>query len=141
VSPSADDPEAQSSIQSSGDGGQSIASRTKLRRARRRLPTIALPTDSSPLEQHSQTPIKNTDSNDPPLTPQLTNDNPLIGLPDRQRAHLKHSRRCLENHTRNDSSMSEILDEEVDYGSYGVNAFSLTNSDHAWSTYGNDSQD
>ena len=76
-----------------------------------------------------------TDPYDPLPTPQLTNDNPLIGLPDRQRAHLKHSRRCLENHTRNDSSMSEILDEEVDYGSYGVNAFSLTDSDHAWSTF------
>ena len=33
--------------------------------------------------------------------------------------------------------MSEILGEEVDYGSYGVNAFSLTDSDHAWSTYTN----
>ena len=37
--------------------------------------------------------------------------------------------------------MSEILDEEVDYGSYGVNAFSLTDSDYAWSTYENDSHD
>ena len=37
--------------------------------------------------------------------------------------------------------MSEILDEEVDYGSYGVNAFSLTDSDHAQSTYEDDSQD
>ena len=35
--------------------------------------------------------------------------------------------------------MSEMLDEEVDYGSYGVNAFSLTDSDHGWSTYENDS--
>ena len=31
------------------------------------------------------------------------------------------------------SSLSEILDEEVDYGSYGVDAFSLTDLDHAWS--------
>ena len=82
-----------------------------------------------------------TDPNDPLPTPQLTNDNSLTGSQDRQRAPLKHSRRCLENHTRNDSSMSEILDEEVDYGSYGVDAFSLTDSDHAWSTYENDSQD
>ena len=82
-----------------------------------------------------------TDPYDPLPTTQLTNDNSLTGSQDRQRAPLKHSRRCLENHTRNDSSMSEILDEEVDYGSYGVNAFSLTDSDHAWSTYGNDSQD
>jgi len=37
--------------------------------------------------------------------------------------------------------MSEILGEEVDYGSYGVNAFSLADSDHAWSTYENDCQD
>ena len=36
--------------------------------------------------------------------------------------------------------MSEILDEEVDYGSYGVNAVSLTDSDHAWNTYDHDSQ-
>jgi hypothetical protein len=35
--------------------------------------------------------------------------------------------------------MSEISYEEVDYGSYGVNAFSLTDSDHGWSTYENDS--
>jgi hypothetical protein len=76
----------------------------KLRRARRR-------------EQHSQTPITNTDSNDPPLTPQLTNDNSLIGFQDRQRAHLKHLCRCLDTNTRNDSSMSETSDEEVDYGS------------------------
>jgi hypothetical protein len=55
-----------------------------------------------------------TDPNDPLLTPQLTNDNSLIGVHDRQRAPLKHSRRSLENYTRNDSSMSETLDEEVD---------------------------
>ena len=57
------------------------------------------------------------------------------GLHGRQRAPLTHSRRCLENHTRNYPSMSEILDEEVDYGPYGVKAFSLTDSDHAWSTF------
>jgi hypothetical protein len=53
VSPSDDDTEVQSSIQSSGEGGQSIASRTKLQPARQRLPTIALPIEFSPLEQHS----------------------------------------------------------------------------------------
>ena len=73
--------------------------------------------------------------------PQPTNDNSLTGLQDRQRAPLKHSRRCLENHTRDYSCMSEISYEEVDYGSYGVHAFSLTDSDHAWSTSENDSQD
>ena len=56
-----------------------------------------------------------TDPNDPLLTPQLTNDNSLIGVHDRQRAPLKHSRRSLENYTRNDSSMSETLDDEVNY--------------------------
>ena len=47
---------------------------------------------------------------------------------------------CL-NHTRSDSSMSEISDEEVDYGSCGSSANPLTDSDHAWSTPENDSQD
>ena len=36
--------------------------------------------------------------------------------------------------------MSEILDEEVDNGSYGVNAVSLTDSDHAWNTYRYDNE-
>ena len=31
---------------------------------------------------------------------------------------LKQLSRCLENRTRTESSMSEILDEEVDYGSF-----------------------
>ena len=100
----------------------------KLRRARER-------------EQHSQTSITNTDKKDPPLTPQLTNDNPLTDLQDRQRAPLKQLRRCFENHTRNESSMSETSDEEVDYGSFESIANSPTDSDHAWSTHGNDSQD
>ena len=91
----------------------------KLRRARGR-------------EQHSQTPITNTDSNDPPLTPQLTNDNPLIGSQDRQRASLKQLRRCLETNTRNESSMSETSDEEVDFGSPDIGAIQYTDSDHAW---------
>ena len=59
----------------------------------------------------------NTDPNDPPSTPQLTNANPLIAPQDRQRAPLKQLRRCLDTNTRNDSSMSETSDEEVDYGS------------------------
>ena len=112
---SADDPEAHPSIQSSGDGGDSIASRMKLRRTRRR-------------EQHSHTPIMNTDPNDPPSTPQLTNDNPLIGSQDRQRAPLKQLRRCLRTNTRNDSSMSETIDETVDYGSLVIDAFPYTDS-------------
>ena len=52
-----------------------------------------------------------------------------------------NSRRCLETNTRNDSSMSEISDEEVDYGSPDIDAIPHTKSDHAWSTHGNDGQD
>ena len=37
--------------------------------------------------------------------------------------------------------MSETPDEEVDYGSSGSIANPLTDSDHAWSTPENDSQD
>ena len=111
MSPSDDGTE----VQSSEEGDQSIASRTRLQLARQWPPTIALPTESSPLEQHPQAPITHTDLNDPPPTPHLTNGNSLTGLQDRQRAPLKHSRRCLENYTRNDSSTSETLDEEVDY--------------------------
>ena len=53
-------------------------------------------------------------------------------LQGRQRAPLKQLRRCFENLTG---------DEEVDYGSYGSSANPLTDSDHAWSTPENDSQD
>ena len=74
-----------------------------------------------------------TDANDPPPTSQFTNDNPLTDLQDRQRAPLKHLRRCLENHTRNESSMSEISDEEVDYGSSASNANSDIAPDSSWS--------
>ena len=81
-----------------------------------------------------------TDANDPPPTSQFTNDNPLTDLQGRQRAPLKHLRRCFENHTRNESSMSETPDEEVDYGSSGSIANPSTDSDHAWSTPENDSQ-
>jgi len=141
VSSSDDDTEIQSSIQSSEEGDQSIASRTRLQLARQRLPTIALPTESSPLEQHPQTPITHTDLHDPPSTPQFTNANSLTGLQDRQWAPLKHSRRCLVNHTRTDSPMSETSVEEVDYGSPDIDAIPHTDSDHAWSTQGNGSQD
>ena len=82
-----------------------------------------------------------TDANDPPPTSQFTNDNPLTDLQGRQRAPLKQLRRCFENHTRNESSMSETPDEEVDYGSSGSIANPSTDSDHAWSTPENDSQD
>ena len=81
-----------------------------------------------------------TDANDPPPTSQFTNDNPLTDLQGRQRARLKHLRRCIENHTGNESSMSETLDEEVDYGSFGSIANPSTDSDHARSTPENDSQ-
>ena len=47
---------------------------------------------------------------------------------------------CL-NHTRSDSSMSEISDEEVDYGSFGIVGDSNIHSDHAWSIPENDKQD
>jgi hypothetical protein len=82
-----------------------------------------------------------TDPNEPLPTPQLTNDNSLTGSHDRQRAPFKHSLRCLADHTRNDSSMSETSDEEVDHGSPGIDAIPHSDSDHAWSTHGNDSQD
>ena len=75
------------------------------------------------------------------LFPLLYNLISLTGLQDRQRAPLKHSRRCLENYTRNDSSTSETLDEEVDYGSFAIDANPPTDSDHAWSTSEHDNQD
>ena len=62
-------------------------------------------------------------------------------LQGRQRAPLKQLRRCFENHTRNESSMSGTPDEEVDYGSFGSIDNPPTDSDHAWSTSENDSQD
>ena len=61
----------------------------------------------------------------------------MTDLQGRQRAPLKQLRRCFENLTGNESSMSETPDEEVDYGSCG----SSTDSDHKWSTSENDSQD
>ena len=60
-------------------------------------------------------------------------DNPLTDLQDRQRAPLKQLSRCLENRTRIESPMSEISDEEVDYGSFDSIANPATDSDRAWS--------
>ena len=82
-----------------------------------------------------------TDPYDPLPTTQLTNDNSLTGSQDRQRAPLKHSRRCLENYRRTDSFTSETSDEEVDYGSFDIDAIPHTDSDHAWSTHENDNPD
>ena len=58
-------------------------------------------------------PSTHTDPNGPPLTPQLTNYNPLTDLQDRQRAPQKQLSRCLEDRTRIDLSLSEISDEDV----------------------------
>ena len=71
-----------------------------------------------------------TDANDPPPTSQFTNDNPLTDLQGRQRAPLKQLSRCLENRTRIESPMSEISDEEVDYGSFESSVNPSTDSDH-----------
>ena len=54
-------------------------------------------------------------------------------------AFLRHT--CSENHTRTDSFTSETTNEEVDYGSFDIDAIPHTDSDHAWSTHENDSQD
>jgi len=141
VSLSADVTGEQSSPQPSEEGDQSITSRTRYQLALQRTTITALHTESSPLQQNLQTPITYIDPNDPLPTPQLTNDNSLTGPQGRNRAPLKHSRRCLVNHTRNDSPMSERSDEEVDYGSPDIDAIPHTDSDHAWSTHENDSQD
>ena len=53
------------------------------------------------------------DTNDPPPTSQLTDDNPMTNLQDRQRAPQKQLSRCLEDRTRIDLSLSEISDEDV----------------------------
>ena len=68
-----------------------------------------------------------------PPTSQLTDDNPLTDLQGRQRAPLTQLRRCFENNTRNESSMSDTPDEEVDYGSSGSIANPSTDSGHEWS--------
>ena len=106
-------------------GNQSIASRTRFQRARQRTTSTA--------------PLIENDTNDPPPTSQPTDDNPLTDLQDRQRAPLKQLSRCLENRTRIESPMSEISDEEVDYGSFESSVNPSTDSDHQWSTSENDS--
>ena len=105
---------------------QSVASRTRSQRACQRTTSTA--------------PLIENDTNDPPPTSQPTDDNPLTDLQDRQRAPLKQLRRCFENHTRNESSMSGTPDEEVDYGSWGSVDNPSTDSDHISSTSENDSQ-
>ena len=100
-------------------GNQSVASRTRSQRACQRTTSTA--------------PLIENDTNDPPPTSQPTDDNPLTDLQDRQRAPLKQLSRCLENRTRIESPMSEISDEEVDYGSFDSIANPATDSDRAWS--------
>ena len=73
------------------------------------------------------------DTNDPPPTSQLTDDNPMTNLQGRQRAPQKQLSRCLEDGTMIDLSLSEISDEEVDYGSSASNANSVIASDSSWS--------
>jgi hypothetical protein len=50
-----------------------------------------------------------------------------------QRAPKQQISRCLEDGTMIDLSMSEISDEEVDYGSYASNANSVIAPDSSWS--------
>ena len=80
-------------------GNQSVANRTRSQRACQRT------TSSAPL-------IEN-DTNDPPPTSQLTDDNPMTNLQDRQRAPQKQLSRCLEDGTRIELPLSEISDEAV----------------------------
>ena len=72
-------------------------------------------------------------ANDPPPTSQPTDNNPLTNLQDRQRAPKQQISRCLENGTRIDLSLSEISDEEVDYGSYASNVDLDIAPDSSWS--------
>ena len=92
--------------------------KTRFQRARQRTPAIAPP-------------IENI-TNDPPPTSQLTDDNPMTNLQGRQRAPQKQLSRCLEDRTRIESPMSEISDEEVDYGSFASIANPDTDSDRSW---------
>ena len=62
----------------------------------------------------------------------LTDNNPWTDLQVRQRAPQKQLSRCLENRTRIESPMSEISDEEVDYGSFASIANPDTDSDRSW---------
>ena len=81
----------------------------------------------------STAPLIENDTNDPPPTSQLTDDNPMTNLQGRQRAPQKQLSRCLEDGTRVDLSLSEISDEEVDYGSSASNANSDIAPDSSWS--------
>ena len=100
-------------------GNQSVASRTRFQRARQRTSDIAPPIEIITI--------------DPPPTSQPTDNNPLTNLQDRQRAPKQQISRCLENGTRIDLSLSEISDEEVDYGSSASNANSDIAPDSSWS--------
>ena len=99
-------------------GNQSVASRTRSQRACQRISSTAPPIEN--------------DTNDPPPTSQPTDNNPLTNLQDRQRAPQKQLSRCLEDRTRIDLSLSEISDEEVDYGSSASTANSDTAPDSSW---------
>ena len=70
---------------------------------------------------------------DPLPTSQPTDNNPLTNSQDRQRAPKQQISRCLENGTWIDLSLSEISDEEVDYGSSASNANSDIAPDSSWS--------
>ena len=100
-------------------GNQSVASRTRFQRARQKTPDIAPPIEIITI--------------DPPPTSQPTDNNPLTNSQDRQRAPKQQISRCLENGTRIDSSLSEISDEEVDYGSYASNVDLDIAPDSSWS--------
>ena len=93
-------------------GNQSVASRARSQRARQRISSTAPPIEIV--------------TNDPPPTSQPTVNNPLTDLQDRQRAPQKQLSRCLEDGTRIDLSLSEISDEEVDYGSSASTANSAS---------------
>jgi hypothetical protein len=56
----------------------------------------------------------------------------LTNLQDRQRAPQQQLSRCLEDGTTIDLSLSEISDEEVDYGSSASTANSDTAPDSSW---------
>ena len=108
---------------------QSVASRTRLQRARQRARQRA----------SAIAPLIENITNDPPPTSQPTDNNLLTDLQDRQRAPQKQLSRCLENRTGIESPMSEISDEKVDYGSFESSLNPSTDSDHQWSTSENDS--
>ena len=94
----------------------------------------ALPAGRDPNGQRTTStapPIEN-DTNDPPPTSQPTDENPLTDFQVRQRAPEKQLSRCLEDRTRIDLSLSEIWDEEVDYGSSASTANSDIAPDSSW---------